>query len=106
MIRKKRKTLRRGELTRAEKDFMRLMVYERAGGKCELSILPNCIKGVLPYSGDTPWDHAHLVHLKSLGSGGKWSMDNCRIGCHVCHLVGLHSQGGHGKIIPAKESHD
>ncbi len=95
---KKRKTLRRGELTKDEKDLVRLMVAERAEYCCELKLLPECIRGRLPFSGVTPWDHGHLVHLRSIGAGGEWSMSNCRWGCHVCHLVGLHNP----KSVPPK----
>jgi 5-methylcytosine-specific restriction endonuclease McrA len=92
-IRKKRSKPRRGQATKEEKNAIRLAVYERAQGQCELRILGTCIRGQLSYSGDTPWDHGHLVHLKSLGSGGKWSMENCRWGCHICHLEGIHRLG-------------
>lgn len=99
-IKKKRSKPRRGEPTREEKDAIRLAVYERAKGHCELHNLPNCVSGVLPFTGITPWDHGHLVHLKSLGAGGKWSMENCRLGCHICHLVGIHNP----KSVPRKVS--
>jgi hypothetical protein len=90
---KRRVKPRRGQPTKNDKDTLRLAVYERAQGLCELHLLPDCITGVLPFEGDTPWDHGHLVHLKSRGAGGQWTMQNCRWGCHVCHLVGIHQKG-------------
>jgi hypothetical protein len=97
-IRKVRSKPRRGQPTKAEKASVRLAVYERAEGRCELHLLPNCIRGVLPYGGGTVWDHGHLVHLKSRGAGGSWSLDNCKWGCYICHLVGLHNP----KSVPPK----
>lgn len=82
---------RRGQPTRQERDIIRLAVYERAGGRCELRKSERCIPGILPFEGITPWDHGHLVHLRSEGAGGKTDMRNCRWGCHICHLVDLHN---------------
>lgn len=69
---------------------VRLAVYERAGGLCELKLRNDCVRGVLAFKGETPWDHGHLVHKKSEGSGGKTDMENCCWGCWKCHLLGLH----------------
>jgi hypothetical protein len=102
-IRKKRLLLRRGELTRQEKGDIRDQVYAETGGRCELKL--HCDgKAVWPHIGKTPWDHWHLVHVKSLGSGGGWDRENLKGGCPDCHLVGLHVEAGKGKIIPKKES--
>ncbi len=84
---------RRGQPTAAEKSAIRLKVYERAGGQCELRLLPDCIRGVLPWDGPDPWSHGHLVHVRSRGAGGKWTLENCRWGCWRCHLVGMHEKG-------------
>ena len=91
-IRKRRPGTRRGQPTAAEKSAVRLKVYERAGGKCELRLLPDCIKGVLAWDGPTPWSHGHLVHVRSRALGG-WGEDNLRWGCWRCHLVGMHGKG-------------
>jgi hypothetical protein len=101
-IRQKRAKPRRGKETPEEKAAVRLAVYQRAAGRCELQIVSDCIKGVLPLTGCNPWDHAHAVHLKSAGSGGKWTMDNIRLGCHRCHLIGMHNSLG--KPCPPKQS--
>ena len=92
-VRKKRSEPRRGEPTPEEKKAVRLAVYERAGGRCELNLGPKCIKGVLPFEGDTPWDHGHFVHIKSKGAGGKFTVENGRWGCYQCHLGYLHTEG-------------
>ena len=89
----KRSRRRRGEPTRKEKSTLRLAVNERAGGCCELKLGAGCIAGVLPFDGPTPWSRGHLVHLKSRGAGGKWTMENCRWRCHWCHLVEMHIKG-------------
>lgn len=102
-IKRRRSKPRRGEPTQLEKEQLRQQVYRRAGGRCELRNKAECVQGVLPYSGITPWDHGHLVHMKSIGAGGKWTEENCKWGCHVCHLIGLHVEGGKGKIIPKKQ---
>lgn len=91
-IRKKRSKPRRGEPTREEKDALRREVYERSGGKCELNLLPNCINGILAWEGDSPWNHGHLVHIKSRRVHG-WALSNLKWGCHVCHLEGMHRLG-------------
>lgn len=97
MIRPRSKP-RRGQPTKAEKTALRDAVYERALGQCELRNEAKCIRGVLAKNGFSPWDHGHLVHIKSRGSGGKWTLENCVWGCHVCHLVGLHNP----KSVPSK----
>jgi hypothetical protein len=100
-IRKVRSKPRRGQPTKAEKEVIRDQVYLESEGKCELRNNPKCIQGVLPKDGETPWDHWHLVHLKSKRVHG-WGRDNLCGGCWVCHLIGLHTQGGNGKIVPLK----
>jgi len=99
-IRKKRPSTRRGQATPAEVEKVRLAVYERAGGRCELGIMPNCIKGILPFDGETPLDHGHLVHMKAKRRYGT-SVEICKWGCWPCHLQGLHNSLG--KPVPAKE---
>jgi hypothetical protein len=91
--RKKRPGVRRGQPTREEKEGLRMAVYARAEGRCELNLGPKCIKGVLPYTADSPLFHGHLVHIKSRGAGGKWTMENCRWGCVECHSGYHHTTG-------------
>jgi len=92
-VRKKRPTLRHGEPTKEEKAAVRLEVYERAGGRCELNLGPKCIKGVLPFTGSTPWDHGHFVHIRSKSAGGKFTVENGKWGCYECHLGYAHTTG-------------
>jgi hypothetical protein len=98
-VRKKRPGTRRGQPTPEEKAAIRLAVYERSGGRCELNLGPKCIKGILPFTGDSPLFHGHLVHVRSRGAGGKWTMENCLWGCVECHIGYSHTEG---KPIPAK----
>lgn len=97
-IRKVRSKPRRGQPTPAEKKVIRDRVYEESGGRCELNLSPQCIRGVLPKDGDTPWNHWHLVHLKAKRVHG-WRRDNVCGGCHFCHLIELHRGG---KVVPTK----
>ena len=107
-IPKKRAKLRRGKLTAAERNAVRLAVYERAKGMCELRIRPDCLSRFstvpLPFKGSTPWDHGHMVHKRSEGAGGKTDLDNCVWGCHKCHLIGVHrgERSPTDKPVPAK----
>lgn len=91
---------RRGQPTPAEKDALRLEVYYRAEGRCEMN-LPGvaCIPGVLPFDGPTPWTHGHLVHIHAKQRFG-WGKDNLLWGCWRCHEAS-HNAGG--KPVPAKE---
>lgn len=84
---------------------VRLQVHERSGGYCELKRRPDCIQGMLPFTGKTPYDHGHLVHLKSEGSGGKTDTENCFWGCWKCHLLGLHrgEYSATNKPVPPKQ---
>jgi hypothetical protein len=91
-IRKKRPGTRKGQPTPEEIKVVRLAVYERSRGRCELNLGPKCIKGVLPLDGETPWDHWHLVHIRSKSLGG-WGLDNLKGGCWKCHLIGMHEKG-------------
>lgn len=91
-IRQKRSKPRRGEPTNEEKEVLRLETYSRAGGVCELKLLEDCIQGVLPYEGETPWDHGHLVHIKARRVYG-WDISNLAWGCWRCHLIGMHEKG-------------
>lgn len=104
MIRPRTKP-RRGKCTKAHRDAIRLAVYERSRGLCELNIREDCIPGVLPFksNGNVPYDHGHLVHKKSEGSGGKTDMENCCWGCWKCHLLGLHrGETKFSKPVPRK----
>lgn len=91
-IRKRRPGLRRGEPTPQEKEQLRQFVYDRAGGRCELHLLADCIQGILPWAGGV-FERAHLAHMKSRGAGGKWTETNCKLSCWRCHLVGMHTKG-------------
>lgn len=96
-IRKVRSKPRRGQPTKAEKKAIRDQVYEDSEGRCELNLSPQCIKGIIPKDGDTPWDHWHLVHRKSKRVHG-WERNNLCGGCHFCHLIELHNP----KSVPPK----
>lgn len=92
MIRRRTKP-RRGQPTKAEKSAIWDAVYERAEGKCELRLHKQCSGArVLPRTGELLFK-AHLVHLKSRGAGGTWTMENCRLGCAPCHNGSMHTEG-------------
>ncbi len=90
--RKVRSKLRRGQPTKQEKAALRLAVYNRAEGRCELRLGLKCLVGPMPFKGGV-FERGHLVHLRSKGAGGAWSMENCRWGCHQCHLGEMHQKG-------------
>ena len=92
---RKRSKPRRGQPTKQEKEALRLAVYIRANGKCQLLLHKDCSQNrVLPFEGEVMY-RAHLVHLKSRASGGKWTMENCLIGCNACHIGSMHTEGKH-----------
>ena len=96
--RKKRPGTRRGQPTPEDVTAVREAVYARSGGRCELNRSAFCIKGVLPFEGDSTYSHGHLVHLRGKGAGGKTDEANCFWGCWHCHLVSLHNP----KSVPPK----
>lgn len=103
MIRPRRRR-RRGEPTARQKRELRLAVYGRAGGCCELRMDAQCLTGPLPFDGEDEYRRGHLVHLGARRRHG-WSMENCVWGCWRCHLIALHNpkpcppkRGGEGPI--------
>jgi len=62
----------------AEKIAIRVKVFVRDGRRCI-----DCGKPVILNRGE--WNSMHLMHLKSKGSGGDWSMENLATGCLTCH---------------------
>jgi 5-methylcytosine-specific restriction endonuclease McrA len=91
--RKKRLGVRRGQPTKDEKSALRLAVYERDQGRCQLRLHKDCSRDrVLPYDGEVLF-RAHLVHIRGRGAGGKWTMENCKIGCAACHSGSVHTEG-------------
>ena len=97
-IRRKRLGTRRGQATPSEVKAVREAVYARAGGRCELDVASDCIRGVLPFDGPTELDHGHLVHLKAKRRHGT-NAEICVWGCWKCHKW-LHAGG---KPCPKKE---
>ena len=96
--RKKRRGVRRGQPTPAEKTAIRDLVYEESGGRCEIRKHPQCLTGVLPSEGyiTARW---HLVHLQAKRVHG-WDRSNLKGGCYFCHIEYLHNAGG--KPCPPK----
>ena len=90
MIARPRSKPRRGQPTRKQMTEVRLAVYGRAGGRCELNLVDDCDGRVLPWKGPDAMSHGHLVHLRAKQRGGT-SLANCKWGCYACHLVGLHN---------------
>jgi 5-methylcytosine-specific restriction endonuclease McrA len=78
----------------AEKIAIRTAVFDRDGGRCV-----DCCRPVILKRGE--WNSMHLMHVKSKGSGGDWSMDNLKTGCLECHAK-RHNAGG--KPVPRKHA--
>lgn len=93
---KPRKTLRRGEPTRAEKQEARIDCRERAGGMCELRQSDQCLGGPLPLEGDL-FQRGHLSHLHGKRRYG-WmesGIQKHQWSCWVCHQDHhQHTKGG------------
>ena len=88
----RRKTLRRGELTPAEKELVRNGAYLRADGRCELDpILHCCGGGIWPLVGGL-YERGHLVHLRNKRMWG-WGEQNVCWGCAHGHLDLHHTKG-------------
>lgn len=91
---KKRPTLRRGQPSAEEIHEMRVLIYEKSGGRCELHLLPTCKTGVLPFDGDLleRWHLVHVRHRRRFGwpTEGPFRM---RGGCYECHIRGMHHKG-------------
>ena len=91
-IRKRRPGTRRGELTAAEKEAVRVMAYTRARGGCELDRHLHCCGGkVLPWNGGLR-ERGHLVHLRNRRMYG-WAEQNVAWGCPHGHLDLHHTKG-------------
>lgn len=66
----------------ARRKLKRHLYLVRAGGRCE-----SCGRPV-KWSDGGKWDKfscAHLSHIKSEGSGGDTTPENCKIECFNCH---------------------
>ena len=91
-IRKHRPTLRRGELTAAEKEAVRRMAYNRSRGLCELDRHLHCCGGRFwPCEGGLR-QRGHLVHLQNKRMFG-WGPENVCWGCARGHLDLMHTKG-------------
>jgi hypothetical protein len=91
-----RRTLRRNEPSKAEKQAARELCFQRAGGMCQLQLVQECW-GFAPldsYSGD-PMTHGHLSHRRNKSVYG-WQ-ENDEKGqfhdwsCPPCHITGKHN---------------
>jgi len=94
-----RKTLRRGEPTKEEKQAARIACRERAEGMCELGCSPKCLGGPLPLDGDL-FQRGHLAHLHSKRRFG-WMENEAqrhRWACYWCHSW----EHSGGKVVRAK----
>jgi hypothetical protein len=91
--RKRRPGTRRGQPTAQEKMAVRLAVYERAQGRCEVRKHPECSGDrILPWGGDL-FVIGHLAHIKSKGAGGEFTEENTVWSCWKCHLISGHFMG-------------
>ena len=89
-IKRRRETLRRGELTSAQKESCRALAFARAHGRCELRIDATCM-GFVPLEGGLR-ERGHLVHLRNKRMYG-WGAENLAWGCARCHLDLMHVKG-------------
>jgi hypothetical protein len=90
-----RKTLRRGEPSKAEKESTRIAVRARAHGICEAQHHPECSgQRILPLDGDL-WHRGHLAHGRAKARFG-WNENEEQFltwQCWRCHLISEHTKG-------------
>jgi len=91
---KSRSKPRRGEPTAKEKATIRLSVYERSEGRCQLNLGDGCNRGVLPFDGSV-FERWHLVHVHAKRRFGWTEEQGNRLlgGCYWCHIVQVHGKG-------------
>lgn len=95
---RKRRKPRKGQPSKAEVAEIRYAVYQRAKGKCELRLHPECSGDrELPWLGDV-WMRFHLAHIGAKRRHGT-TVENTRAACWRCHLISLHNP----KACPKKE---
>ena len=81
--------IRRKNLSAADRKHItqvRLVVYQRSNGLCELRLSPKCWLRA-------SWDWGHLCHILHRSRSGGWSAENCRWGCPECHIGWEHNGG-------------
>jgi len=95
-IPRKRASPRRGQLTAAEKQAIRIAVRERAHGICEAQAHKQCWKArILPLGGPDPWSHGHVAHgrAKALYGWAESQQQWLTWLCPPCHLGSEHTEG-------------
>ena len=63
---------------------IRLQLFERSGGNCELRVSPWCWDWI-------SWDTMHACHIVSQARGGEWELNNLKAGCPECHIGREHN---------------
>jgi hypothetical protein len=87
-IRRKRKsTAERRHITE-----VRIQLYERSEGSCEVRESPKCWNWI-------SWETMHAAHQVSAARGGKFELSNLRASCPECHIGWEHNGG---KPCPSK----
>lgn len=89
-----------------KKRAVRLAVFERSKGECELRQHPQCLQGKLPWAGATPTDHGHLAYMVKETAGGKTSEENCRWGCWRCALTPVKPRPARERVPGWMEGYD
>jgi 5-methylcytosine-specific restriction endonuclease McrA len=80
--------------TRAERKHIaevRLQLFERSHGQCELGLAPECW-------GSVSWFTMHSAHIVSKARGGPFTLSNLKASCPECHGW----EHGGGKVCPKK----
>src|SRR5438132_586085 len=65
---------------------IRVQLYERSGGLCELQVSPKCPRQISFLT-------MHTCHVVSRGRGGPWDLENLKAGCLECHIGWEHNGG-------------
>jgi len=71
---------------RKEITEVRVQLYQRSGGQCELRLSPKCW-------GQFTFAQMHTCHVRSRARCGTWDLDNLKAGCAECHIGWEHNGG-------------
>lgn len=64
---------------KAKRTEIRRQVYKRSGGLCELGTHPNCVLGILPFSGSNIDNHGYLIGRSLTLSACYWACWRCAV---------------------------
>lgn len=78
---------------REQRRQLRIALYERCGGRCEMKLSPKCL-GRIYFEGGF-FNSMHMAHKERRWKfpDGGWNLDNLLAGCIECHMGWEHNGG-------------